>query len=479
MNEAIQRAQDPNVTIEFIQEVGITESSILRAPNQEELQQYFNALLAEPCSLSVPNGVVALLKLTVRYFCSNVAGSQECFCYLKSVARHGDSLCMAIARGYEERAVSDIVQAAGNAATKISARSMISSSGVIPVLKELALCASTSTNRSNVSDNDISMHADSLTSAHVEFLQTCLAAGHYRYAAAFADKNPVYSVKPDRHAISVEQYLRYFYLLGMIYCGCGDRWADAVKSFNICITAPSQLVSAITLAAYKKCMFASLLHDNKKIKLPESTSAAVSRFISSTSDFGLKEYHKLVDAFVSDDVTKYSEFMTSQSELLTSDGNFGLAQQVLDEFQPKMVRKLAHVYEIISLSKLASKLNLSGGEREAERLIMRMISKNGLSASIDQLEGNVAFYTGNGMDEITEDAALELSSRTAQCIELARRMKELDIALSTTAKYQSKIMKQSETKASGSNLASSGDERSSVAVGGGDAEILEGGGAAV
>lgn len=113
MNGAIQRAQDPNVTIEFIQEVGIIESSILRAPNQEELQHYFNALLAEPCALSAPNGVVGLLKLAVQYFCSNDAGSEDCSFYLKSVARHGESLCMVIMRGYEERAVSDIVQVCG------------------------------------------------------------------------------------------------------------------------------------------------------------------------------------------------------------------------------------------------------------------------------------------------------------------------------------------------------------------------------
>lgn len=311
------------------------------------------------------------------------------------------------------------------------------------------------------------------------FIGVCLSMlVPYRYAAAFADKNPVYSVKPERYAISVKQYLRYFYFLGMIYCGCGDRWTDAVKSFNICITAPSQIVSAITVAAYKKCLFVSLLRDNKKVKLSECTSAAVSRFISSTSDFGLKEYHKLVDAFLSDEVSKYSELMTDHSELLTSDGNYGLAQQVLDEFQPKRVRKLARVYEVISLSKLADKLSLPGREREAERLIMRMVSNDRLSAFIDQEEGTVHFFTGQDTDQITEDDALELTSRTTQCIELAKRMKELDIALSTTAKYQGKIMKQSDVKASGSNLASGGDERTSGAIGGADDEIFEARGAA-
>lgn len=56
---------------------------------------------------------------------------------------------------------------------------MISSSGVIPVLKDLALCAAACPNGNNIISNNI--HPGYLTSAHVELLQTCLAAGHYRY----------------------------------------------------------------------------------------------------------------------------------------------------------------------------------------------------------------------------------------------------------------------------------------------------------
>ena len=156
------------------------------------------------------------------------------------------------------------MQAAGCAVTQCSHRSDISKSGIIPVLAILA----TSCQSSGSTDMKTSSptHSHVLTAAHTELLQACISAGHYSYACQFTDAHPIYSVQPyqAKSFITAEQYLRYFYLLGMARLGL-RRYHDAKVAFEMGITMPSHIISAVTVACKKKHLLVKcLLLDDEK-----------------------------------------------------------------------------------------------------------------------------------------------------------------------------------------------------------------------
>ena len=69
------------------------------------------------------------------------------------------------------------------------------------------------------------------------------------------------SQKGKKHAkslVSVESYLRYYYNLGVVYMA-NDKYLEAIGAFKVCMTIPSSITSAITIAARKKMVLASCL----------------------------------------------------------------------------------------------------------------------------------------------------------------------------------------------------------------------------
>ena len=172
-----------------------------------------------------------------------------------------------------------LCKAAGCAASQCRHRSDISSSGIIPVLGRLAIsCQSHSILSNNIPpqpstlssylDNNnppystqfINTQAHVLTAAHTELLQACISAGHYHHACEFTDKYPVLSTQPYKPitCVTAEQYLRYFYLLGIARLGM-NRYHDAKMAFEIGITVPSRAVSAVTIACKKKYLLVKCL----------------------------------------------------------------------------------------------------------------------------------------------------------------------------------------------------------------------------
>ena len=142
----------------------------------------------------------------------------------------------------------------------------------------------TNTNATNPAENDSDIFTNAFkplnnnifNPAHTEFLQCCLLASQYRYASKFVKANPVLALpspnmkrNSSKHNHDLlfpappinrtsENYLRYFYYLGMIHLGCDD-YNSAISAFHVCLTAPSQIISSITIAARKKMMLAHCL----------------------------------------------------------------------------------------------------------------------------------------------------------------------------------------------------------------------------
>jgi len=409
-------------------------------------------------------------------------------------------------------------------------------------------------NNDVLTNNSQSAHV--LTASHTELLQACISAGHYTYACQFTDRYPVLSVQPYKvkSSITAEQYLRYFYLLGMARLGL-RRYHDAKLSFETCLTMPSHVISAIAIECCKKYLLVKCIlleeegrqekqadgtlqvndrgansledeHDSPEndsrsrignilkrdtlgrrhsmkdmvLHLPKSCSPVVIQYFknASTSSFildgssagghadswfgmtaeervsyaldqsnstskqqklGNKKthqmscYRELVNEFIDGNYERFDKIKRIMEPVFKFDGNWGLVNQVQDLMMlPQKLKRVVALYEEIPLSKLAKKLHLSNAN-EAEAFIRKKLieqetillnCRNGrenrpyLRAIIDQEEGVVRFPLKGSSSSVAsevQNGQQDLSTRIEQCMKLTERMKDLDLMLSTSHKY--------------------------------------------
>ena len=183
------------------------------------------------------------------------------------------------------------LQAVGNAAACVSPRSQIAATGILPVLADLLPAPSPSPDAGNAS----SIAVTSLTNESVEFMQVCLYAQQYQYCEKWMRNT--WAI-PKSNAVSVRQVLRYYYIRGIIHIGC-DNWEMARRCFWTCLSIPGDMVSAISIAAWKKlilvqcrgsacadsmpCSGNKAAASMKPLQLPLAVPACLKRYLTSAT----------------------------------------------------------------------------------------------------------------------------------------------------------------------------------------------------
>lgn len=379
-------------------------------------------------------------------------------------------------------------QAVGHAVTQCQPRSVIAQSGILPVLASMMPPQST-----------ISMTSPgpALAQAHVEFLQACIYAGQYSYAEqAVADSWP----RPTS-TISVRNILRYFYLRGVVHVGC-QNYKLAVRCFRTCLCIPSEVVSAIAVAAWKKLVLVECLlqadctvAETLPTALPKPTPVCLSRYInhaltSKTADgrggsskaapmgaaaaapypnedasaaivhmvgrletgegsrgitdasrlpfLGCAVYGKLTQAFVNMDKEGLAQVLAEQQRLFTWDGNLGLARQVETELPRRQIYSWSRVYSSIGLSDLAGLLGLSVDDLRP--LLLQVTIAKEWPIHISE-EGQMVTFPK--MEPILDDHASQ------DLLALAKLVQKLDATLSASSKFMSMARKAEATTQDG------------------------------
>ena len=180
---------------------------------------------------------------------------------------------------------------------------------------------------------------------------------------------------------------------------------------------------------------------------------------SSTSkvDSHLGGYHDLVSAYINGNAKHYARLLTEMSDLLHSDGNWELAKRLEGRLLVyRTIRRVASVYSVVGADVLEGKMQEVGagevGRRGIEDLLMGMAGRDAgdplladpFVARADQSTGMISF-----LDDVEDHGECEgtrmdadLSARLRSCIALAERVRDLDIALTTSPKYQQHAMKE-------------------------------------
>jgi hypothetical protein len=149
------------------------------------------------------------------------------------------------------------------------------------------------------------------------------------------------------------------------------------------------------------------------------------------------------------------------TDLLHVDGNWELAKQLESRLlMYRSIRKVASVYSVLGLDALEAKMQHADsgvgevlGNRGLEDMLIGMAACDAKDplivdpffARIDQSTSMVAFLDDDD-DAVDDWLDADLSTRLQSCVALAERVRDLDIAFTTSPKYLQHSVKEMMTK---------------------------------
>ena len=194
----------------------------------------------------------------------------------------------------------------------------------------------------------------------------------------------------------------------------------------------------------------------------------------------LGSYNDLVLAYISGKINHFAKLMTEMTDLLHVDGNWDLVKRLEGRLLVyRSIRKVASVYSVVGINVLEGSPDIAraGGvsKRGIEDVLMGMtrcdedtLLVDPFVARLDQSTGMVSFldvddellfHCADDDDKRRQMMDADLSTRLHSCITLAQRVRDLDIALTTSPKYQQHASREfmMRAKLQGSSVADIGD----------------------
>lgn len=257
-----------------------------------------------------------------------------------------------------------------------------------------------------------------LTPVHRHFLLICIKSRCYRAAIPVLDQ-PTLEVDAKLTKITAQEYLEYNYY-GAMCCIALKRYTQGLEMLQMALSAPSHVLSAIQLEAFKKYLLLCLIVHGERVALP---SQSVSRVVMDTADRLCVPYVDLAKAFTKG-VDETRKCVEEYADLFTKDKNFGLIKQCLKALTRRDIQRLTNTYVALSLGDIAKVAKLDNS-RDAEAHVLEMIRQKNIFAKIDQKDGILSFLDDPEEYDSAEMVA-QMNARIQNVIGLSAKLTELN-----------------------------------------------------
>jgi len=271
-----------------------------------------------------------------------------------------------------------------------------------------------------------------ITPQHAMYIQMCILSKNYKAAKATLDAF-VSDIDPDITGIESVHTRLYFYYGGIAYVGLKE-FAKALEFFEIVISAPAFVPSAIMAEAYKKYILVSLIHRGELAPLPRYTNTQIVRMFKQICT----PYEDFQNSFSTRSVLDLHKVAENHYEALAKDGNMGLVKQAIQALTRQNIQRLTKTYITLSLANIADQVNLSN-PAETERKVFKMIQDGQVFAKLNQKDGMVEFY--ENPNQYNDNKTLEqLDLNLKQAIDLTKRVTLVDEQIGIDQKYLQKVL---------------------------------------
>ncbi|CAL8463099.1 g2633 [Coccomyxa elongata] len=269
-----------------------------------------------------------------------------------------------------------------------------------------------------------------VTPLHADLCQVCVLSKCYSAALPVLDLE-VDDVDPKKTAMTAKDFLLFGYYGGLVYTGLRD-YSKALNMFLYTLTAPTMVVNAITMAAYKKFVLVSLIHAGSFKGLPKYTPAAVTR----SAKAECLPYQDLEKAYSKTD-EDLRKAVNTHSQAFQEDGNAGLVKLALSARTMRAIQKLTQTYLTLSLADIAAQVGL-GSAAEAEQHILQMIDGGQVFARIDEAAGMVRFLEDPERYD-TANVVQRIDAQIQQSIAISGRLTGINQRISCDKVYLNKV----------------------------------------
>lgn len=258
-----------------------------------------------------------------------------------------------------------------------------------------------------------------LTPQHVHILLACISSKAYKAALPMLD-HFVYLIDPTQTGLSSEDTRLYYYYGGICYAAL-KKWEKAIQFFEILISAPAIIASAIMIEGYKKYLMSSLIHKGETSSLPNCINSTVIRQFKQSC----APYEDLVQAFKNVSLEQFNAVFEANIQVFSKDNNLGFVGQVKTAMGNQQIKRLRNVYSTISLDQLLAETEMESSVQLEARL-MRMVSDSrDFQLSIDQQNGYLKYVYSDFA--FNDDAAMNyLSEHIHSILHIHRQIASVD-----------------------------------------------------
>ncbi|CAO3691217.1 unnamed protein product [Rhizopus stolonifer] len=275
-----------------------------------------------------------------------------------------------------------------------------------------------------------------LTSLHCIFVKACILAKMYTYPPTLLDYN-IEIIDTTRNDLDIQSVLEYFYY-GSIIHAANKKWNRALDFLSIIISAPTQkMISAIQIAAYKKYILISLIHEGQVKSLPKYTASSVEKVCKGQS----LPYQQLAEAFKDTNIQAFQNTASQSSNIFESDKHIGLVKQCFQSIQRKKIKELTKVYITVGLNDMAQKIG-SLTPQQLELVLIEMIDQGHILACISVTEQNIKMVHFNDVEEEKQN---KLEESILNVSNINNRILYMDKLEGLNREFQTKYMTLSST----------------------------------
>ncbi|KAF8885334.1 hypothetical protein BD779DRAFT_1533952 [Infundibulicybe gibba] len=263
-----------------------------------------------------------------------------------------------------------------------------------------------------------------LTTIHPIFILTCVSTRYFAHALPVLE-NPITNIDTGLSDLHYNDSLVYHYTGGVALAAL-QRWAQAEEYFEICITGPGTVPSAIQLEALKKLRLVQLISRGKTGTLPKYTHQLLPRALKNTP------YHAFANAYPHNPEQLCAIFenhrLTFAHEKTT-----GLIIQAIERAPRWVLKKLTATYVTLGLADIARAIRMDS-EHDVRGLILSMIESGDISAHISA-DGTVTFsdpapeFSRGEVDRVLRDAQTQSALLEHLDMEMARSKEFLNKAV--------------------------------------------------
>ena len=271
------------------------------------------------------------------------------------------------------------------------------------------------------------------TPIHADFMRACLLSKCYAAAQPLLEQELLQVDKEATH-VTPRDLLLYHYYAGMVQVGL-KRFKSAVEYFTLCYSAPTAVLNAIMVEAYKKGLLCALIQTAEPMRTPKYTSPCVLRHAK-----GLAPYVEYLEAFGKRSLAGLRAALEKHTAAFVRDRNLGLAKQCVRALVKRNIHRLTTTYLTLSLEHIAESVELPDAA-DAERYVADMVASGEICAHIDASAGMVRFTERpEQYDSVDAVAALERSIDDA--VALSRKLFDMNAQLAADTQYLMRVANQ-------------------------------------